>query len=114
MGYPVVLGMTGTWLLKDSSDNLLGLCAVWVEDAASLPAEFHMLRAGNSLADITWSAEPTTDYGTFSGANKVARKNSFQIIWDKFVDDESFSTTNSDHHEWAHDQKIRNIPNFTL
>jgi hypothetical protein len=114
MGFPVVLGLTGTWLLKDGSGNKLGLCCVWVENAASLPAEFHMLRASNSLEDIKWSAEPTTAYGTFGGANKVARKNSFQDIWDTFVDDESFNTSNCVDYEWAHDQKIRAIPSFTL
>ncbi len=114
MGYPVVLGITGTWLLTDDNGKKLGLCAVWVEGSSALPAGFHMMRAGNSLKDVTWTAEPTTAYGTLTGANKAARKNSFQRIWNKFVADESFDLSAADHHEWAHNGKIRKIPNFTL
>lgn len=114
MGYPVVLGITGTWLLTDSSGAKLGLCAVWVEDAAALPAGFHMFRASNSLDDVTWTAKPTTAYGTLVGDTKAARKTSFQRIWNKFVNAEGFDTSNAAHHEWAHDQRIRKIPNFNL
>lgn len=114
MGYPVVLGITGTWLLTDSSGAKLGLCAVWVEDTAALPAGFHMMRASNSLADVTWTAEPTTAYGPLVGDTRAARKISFQRIRKKFVTAEGFDSSKAEHHEWAHDQRIRKIPNFVL
>ncbi len=82
----------GVWELKDSSDNRLGIVAVWWGSKSGSP----WTRAVNEFRCFTaplpsdTKITVTTAYGSLSGATLAARRSSFQDIWDEFKSETGF------------------------
>jgi hypothetical protein len=82
----------GVWVLKDSSDNELGLIAIWWGTKSGTPwsRPINEFRAFEQPIPDNTKVQLTTEYGTLSGATVGARRSSFQDIWDEFKSESGF------------------------
>jgi hypothetical protein len=83
----------GVWELKDSSDNELGIVAIWWGSSSGDPwsRPINEFRCFAVPLPTDTKIAATTAYGTLSGATVAARRSSFQDLWDEFKSETGFS-----------------------